>query len=112
MLVVTALLAGRVSLPRFCDAIRSVGPGGDADSAERIGRRVERLGARGPGAGGCYPQALASATVLKRHGYRPELVAGVRSRPFRAHAWVEVDGEVVTGGHEAPHYDEIWRGAL
>jgi len=79
--------------------------------AEQVGRRAERVGARVPGAHGCYPQALAASVLLKGHGHRPELVIGIRNRPFGAHAWVEVGGQIVTGAHEAPNYREIWRGS-
>jgi len=49
----------------------------------------------------CLPQALAAQFLLKRHGFPARLVIGVRkdeSGDFKAHAWVENDGNVVIGG--------------
>lgn len=111
MLCVAALAAPRVTLPRLLVAMRAVRPRHGGDSAERVGRRVERLGARIPGATGCFPQAIASAVLLRRHGHVPEIVIGVRNRPFGAHAWVEVAGRIVTGADEAGLFREIWRGS-
>ncbi|MEZ4320182.1 MAG: lasso peptide biosynthesis B2 protein [Myxococcota bacterium] len=111
VLAIAALAAPRLPLPTLWDAIRDVPPAGPGEPADRLGRRIERIGARIPGARGCYPQALAAAALLRHHGHRPVLVIGIRTRPFGAHAWVEVDGVVVTGGHEAPEFRELWRGA-
>ena len=33
--------------------------------------------------------------ILVRHGYNPEFIIGVSTRPFMSHAWIEVDNKVV-----------------
>ena len=104
-------IAARIPLAQLWLAIRDLPVLGSGDPAHRVGRRVERVGARVPGAHGCYPQALAASVLLKRHGHRPELVIGIRNRPFGAHAWVEVQGQIVTGALQANDYREIWRGS-
>ncbi|MCB9675397.1 MAG: lasso peptide biosynthesis B2 protein [Alphaproteobacteria bacterium] len=104
------MAAPRMGLPGLWRAIEAMPGGGSGEPADRIGRRVERIGARIPGAQGCYPQAIAAAALLRYHGHSADLVIGVRTRPFGAHAWVESDGVAVTGGAEAPDFREIWRG--
>lgn len=50
----------------------------------------------------CLPQALAAQFLLKRHGFPVRLVIGVRKDEFgafKAHAWVENDGDIVIGGN-------------
>lgn len=39
----------------------------------------------------CLPMALALRQFLWAYGIRPTLVIGVRSRPFLAHAWIQVE---------------------
>jgi len=50
----------------------------------------------------CLPQALAAHFLLTQNGFPVRLVIGVRkdeSGDFKAHAWVENDGNVVIGGN-------------
>jgi hypothetical protein len=43
----------------------------------------------------CLQRSAAATCLLKRHGVNAEMVIGARQMPFKAHAWVEVDGRVV-----------------
>ena len=43
----------------------------------------------------CLQRSAATARLLKKHGFAAELVVGVQYVPFRAHAWVELDGLVI-----------------
>jgi hypothetical protein len=43
----------------------------------------------------CLQRSAAAACLLKDAGVPAELVIGAQHMPFRAHAWVEVDGCVV-----------------
>lgn len=47
----------------------------------------------------CLQKASVTTSLLRQHGFRAEMKIGVRKQPFHAHAWVEVDGEVV-GDHQ------------
>ncbi|MBO1739302.1 lasso peptide biosynthesis B2 protein [Leifsonia sp. TF02-11] len=40
----------------------------------------------------CLQRSLAVALVCRLHGAWPDWCAGAATNPFRAHAWVEVDG--------------------
>ena len=51
----------------------------------------------------CLTQAMSMRVLLGHRGLAGELRIGVERSPgsrLRAHAWVEVDGDVVIGGHE------------
>jgi hypothetical protein len=51
----------------------------------------------------CLVQALAAQILLGRHGQAGQVHIGVAldaERGFRAHAWVESEGEVLIGGSE------------
>jgi len=43
----------------------------------------------------CLQRSAATVILLREQGIAAELVIGAQHMPFRAHAWVEVDGEVV-----------------
>ena len=55
----------------------------------------------------CLTQALAARTLLRRLGVDTQLRLGAArdgERGFRAHAWLEHDGDVVMGRMHAGHY--------
>lgn len=41
---------------------------------------------------GCLQRSVATALLCRMSGRWPDWCTGVRTRPFRAHAWVEVQG--------------------
>jgi hypothetical protein len=43
----------------------------------------------------CLQRSAATACLLKGYGVPAQLVIGARQIPFKAHAWIEVDGSVV-----------------
>ena len=53
----------------------------------------------------CLQRSAATACLLKRHGISAQLVIGAQQLPFRAHAWVEMDGRVV---NDKPYMSEIY----
>ena len=53
----------------------------------------------------CLQRSAASTWLLRRHGISAELVIGVQQLPFKAHAWVEVDGSVV---NDRPYTREMY----
>jgi len=44
----------------------------------------------------CLQRSAATACLLKECGVMAEMVIGVQQLPFKSHAWVEVDGKVVS----------------
>jgi hypothetical protein len=44
----------------------------------------------------CLQRSVVCALVLKRAGVPAELVIGMRRMPIGGHAWVELDGQIVT----------------
>ena len=53
----------------------------------------------------CLQRSAAATCLLKRHGVRARLVIGAQQMPFKAHAWVEVDGNVV---NDKPYIHEMY----
>ncbi|MBO2459959.1 lasso peptide biosynthesis B2 protein [Actinomadura violacea] len=44
---------------------------------------------------GCLQRSIATVLLCRAGGTWPDWCTGVRTEPFRAHAWVEADGEPV-----------------
>jgi hypothetical protein len=53
----------------------------------------------------CLQRSAAATCLLRRHGIAAQLVIGTQQVPFNAHAWVEVDGQVVT---DRPYMREMY----
>jgi hypothetical protein len=53
----------------------------------------------------CLQRSAATACLLKRCGIPAQMVIGAQQMPFKAHAWVEVDGRVV---NDKPYMTEIY----
>lgn len=47
----------------------------------------------------CLQKASVTTSLLRQHGFHADMKIGIRKQPFHAHAWVEVNGEVV-GDHQ------------
>ena len=47
----------------------------------------------------CLQKASVTTSLLRQHGFQADMKIGVRKQPFHAHAWVEVEGQVV-GDHQ------------
>jgi Transglutaminase-like superfamily len=53
----------------------------------------------------CLQRSAATACLLRCYGFRGELVIGVQQMPFKAHAWVEIEGRVV---NDRPYMREMY----
>ena len=58
----------------------------------------------------CLQRSAATVSLLKRYGVPAQMVIGAQHTPFKAHAWVEVDGRVVNDKPHTPKmYEELDR---
>lgn len=53
----------------------------------------------------CLQRSAATACLLKQYGVEAQMIIGVQQMPFKAHAWVEVDGHVV---NDRPYMREMY----
>ncbi len=53
----------------------------------------------------CLQRSAATACLLKKYGVPAQMVIGAQHIPFKAHAWVEVDGRVV---NDKPYTPEMY----
>jgi hypothetical protein len=53
----------------------------------------------------CLQRSAATACLLKKYGVPAQMVIGAQKMPFKAHAWVEVEGRVV---NDKPYTPEMY----
>ena len=53
----------------------------------------------------CLQRSAVTCCLLRRYGVPAELVIGIRKLPFQAHAWVEVNRQVV---NDKTHMPELF----
>ena len=53
----------------------------------------------------CLQRSAATACLLREYGISARLVIGAQQMPFKAHAWVEVEGRVV---NDKPYMHEMY----
>lgn len=53
----------------------------------------------------CLQRSAATTCLLKQYGVLAQMVIGAQHMPFKAHAWVEVDGRVV---NDKPYTPEMY----
>ena len=53
----------------------------------------------------CLQRSAATACLLRKYGVPAQMVIGAQQMPFKAHAWVEVDGRVV---NDKPYTREMY----
>ena len=72
----------------------------------RVRAAVRTWAPRVPWKAVCFQRGLALHWMLRRRGIRSVLLYGVRhdSDGLAAHVWIDVDGETVIGGEEAPTF--------
>lgn len=53
---------------------------------------------------GCLQRSIAAALYCRARGSWPAWCTGVRTNPFAAHAWIQVQGQPIGELHPAGHY--------
>ena len=55
----------------------------------------------------CLQRSIAATRLLRAYGVKAELVIGCRLAPFVGHAWVEVDGRILSGPAAYPQHLQV-----
>jgi hypothetical protein len=53
----------------------------------------------------CLQRSAATACLLKRYGVPAQMMIGAQQMPFKAHAWIEVNGRVA---NDKPYMREMY----
>jgi hypothetical protein len=75
------------------------------DAAEAVSRAVDLAAVWYCKQVLCLQRSATMACLLRQYGVAAQLVIGAKPMPFRAHAWVEVEGQVIG---DKPYMSEIY----
>lgn len=56
----------------------------------------------------CLQRSFVTTYLLRKHGIAAQMVLGAQKLPFKAHAWVEVDGRAINERSNAQATYAIW----
>ena len=78
-------------------------------NAARLAWLVEVGGRYTPVKATCLKKALVLSWLLGRRGTQTELQIGIARHEgtFKAHAWLDCDGQVILGHHECERYETL-----
>jgi hypothetical protein len=71
-------------------------PSGSSHSSAILCRAMDFACAFYPTRVLCLQRSAATSLMLRRHGWHAQVVIGATTIPFKSHAWVEVNGVVVS----------------
>jgi hypothetical protein len=107
-LILFDLYLARGNFAELCDRVRNCPLGSrtqDPNVVERINSAIDMACIWYWKEALCLQRSAATTCLLKRHGVPAKMVIGAQQAPFRAHAWVEVDGRVI---NDKPYTPEIY----
>lgn len=107
--VAAAWLAIRLP-PRRLRQVLAIAAGGarPATTAQALQARTAVVSVSVACAGqGCLQRSVATVLLCRLGGVWPDWCTGVLTEPFRAHAWVEVDGKPVGEGDQMPPFQKV-----
>jgi hypothetical protein len=56
----------------------------------------------------CLQRSFVTTYLLRKHGVAAQMVLGAQKLPFRAHAWVEVDGRAINERSDVQAVYAVW----
>jgi hypothetical protein len=56
----------------------------------------------------CLQRSFVTTYLLRKHGVATEMVLGAQKVPFKAHAWVEVDGRAINERSNVQATYAVW----
>jgi hypothetical protein len=56
----------------------------------------------------CLQRAFVTTYLLRKHGVTAHMVLGAQTLPFKAHAWVEVDGRAINERSNVQATYAVW----
>lgn len=56
----------------------------------------------------CLQRSFVTTYLLRRHGVAAHMVLGAQKLPFKAHAWVEVDGQAINERSNVKATYAVW----
>jgi len=82
--------------------------GGVSDITDRVSMAVNYACIWYPKQALCLQRSFVTTYLLRKRGIAAQMVMGAQKLPFKAHAWVEVDGRVVNERSNVQETYAVW----
>jgi hypothetical protein len=79
-----------------------------SDTIDRVSTAVNCACVWYPKRALCLQRAFVTTYLLRKSGIRASMVLGAQKLPFKAHAWVEVEGRVVNERSNVQGIYAVW----
>jgi hypothetical protein len=56
----------------------------------------------------CLQRSFVATSLLRKHGVAAQMVLGAQKTPFKAHAWVEIDGRAINERSNVQANYAVW----
>lgn len=86
--------------------VRSVRAG--SDTVDNVCRAVNYACVWYPKQALCLQRSFITTYLLRRHGITAEMVLGAQKLPFKAHAWVEIEGKAINERSNVQAIYAVW----
>ena len=80
----------------------------DADIIDRVCTAVNYACIWYPKQALCLQRSFVTTYLLRKHGVAAQMVLGAQKLPFKAHAWVEVDGQAINERSNVQATYAVW----
>ena len=77
------------------------------ETQREVSEAVDKATTWYPSQAMCLQRSAITVCLLRQYGVFAELVIGCRKIPFKAHAWVEVDGQVVNDKRQVQEFYSV-----
>ncbi|PYU23551.1 MAG: lasso peptide biosynthesis B2 protein [Acidobacteria bacterium] len=80
----------------------------DSDTIDRVCTAVNYACIWYPKQALCLQRSFVITNLLRKHGVQAHMVLGAQKLPFKAHAWVEVDGRAINERSNVQAIYAVW----
>jgi hypothetical protein len=80
----------------------------DSDTVNRVCAAVNYACICYPKRALCLQRSFVTTYLLRKHGLAAHMVLGAQKLPFKAHAWVEVDGQAINERSNVQANYAVW----
>jgi hypothetical protein len=80
----------------------------DQPTIDRICSAVNYACAWYPKQARCLQRSFVTTRMLRKHGIPAQMLLGAQKFPFKAHAWVEVNGRVINENSDVRSTYAVW----
>jgi Transglutaminase-like superfamily len=105
---ILSLLCGFQTLYSMVKSWKVTGQAADSDVIDRVCTAVNYACIWYPKQALCLQRSFVTTYLIRKHGVSANMVLGAQKLPFKAHAWVEVEGQAVNERSNVQATYAVW----